>query len=119
MRKNLMLFAVCCLALSLGVTGCGRQKAASSGEAIEASRAMQTVEQKVDYLVGQAEAFYNSKEYQEAVTTAQYVLNSLDQNSQEAKDLLLKAKEALVARAQEAVGAAAEGMKNKIGSFGQ
>jgi outer membrane PBP1 activator LpoA protein len=119
MRKDLSIIVVFCLVLGLGLVGCAQQKAASSGEAIEASKSMETVEQKVDYLVGQAKVFYNSKDFQQAVDVAQYILRSLDKDSQEAKNLLEKAKEALVAKAQEAVGTATEDVKKKLGSFGQ
>ena len=46
------------------VYGCTK-KAASSQEAIESAKALPTMEQKWKYLVNQAEAFYNSKEYKE------------------------------------------------------
>ena len=116
--KIFLLITVVCLVLVWGLTGCGK-KAASGSEAIEASKTMQTVEQKVSYLVGQAQTLYNSKEFQEAVNLAQYVLTYLDKESQQAKDLLEKAKQALVAKAKEAVGSAAEGITNKISNLGK
>ena len=100
---------------SLGLSGCGPKKATSSREAISASKAMETVEQKADYLIGQAKAFYNSKDFQGAVDIAQHVLAYVDKDSQEAKDMLMKAKDALEAKAR----AAAEDLKNKISNLGK
>lgn len=118
--KNIFgVIAVCSLVLGVVFAGCEEKKVASSNEAIEASKSMETVEQKVDYLVGQAEAFYNSKEFQGTVDIAQYILRYVDKDSQEAKNLLERAKQALVAKAQEAVGTAAEDVKKKIEGFGQ
>ena len=119
MKNMFSIIAVCTLVLGLVFAGCGEKKAASSNEAIEASKSMETVQQKVDYLVGQAEVFYNSKEFQGTVDIAQYILRYLDKDSQEATSLLERAKQALVAKAQEAVGTAAEDVKKKIEGFGQ
>ena len=119
MRRSLVIIVICVFTLSLGIIGCSQKEAVSSKEAIEASKSMETVEQKVSYLAGQAKTLYNSNEFQGAVDMAQYILKYLDEDSQEAKSLLEKAKEALAAKAQEAVGTAAEDAKKKIGSFGQ
>jgi len=111
MKKILSFALVVMLSLSLGLMGCGASKAESSKEAIQAAKAMETVKERTDYLVGQAKAFYRSKEFQDAVSTAQYVLRYLDRDSQAAKDLLEKAKEALASQAKSAVG----GAKKKFG----
>jgi len=101
------------LVFSLTLTGCGTKKAESSKEAIQTAKAMETTEEKVDYLIGQAKAFYNSKEFQNAVDAAQYVLRYLDRDSQEARKLLDDAKAALKAEARKAV----EDAKKKLPSF--
>ena len=103
MKKVLMVMMIATLFLSLGLTGCAQKKATSSSEAIKAANDLPDVKQKVDYLVGQAKAFYNSKEFQQAIDVAQYVLAKLDANSQEAKNLLEKAKTQLTATAKQAV----------------
>nr|MBP7088304.1 hypothetical protein [Candidatus Omnitrophota bacterium] len=95
--------------------GCGPKKAGSSDDAITLAKAMETAEEKADYLITQAKAFYNSKEFQQSIDIAQYILQYVDKNSQDAKNLLEKAKEALKQKAQEAV----TDVKSKIGSFGQ
>ncbi|NQT95320.1 MAG: hypothetical protein HQ572_02615 [Candidatus Omnitrophica bacterium] len=100
MRRALILLAVACLALSFAASGCGAKKADSSRTAISEAKAMQTTQEKVDYLASQANAFYNSKEFQGAIDIAQYILRYLDKNSVAAKDLLEKAKEQLKAQAQ-------------------
>jgi hypothetical protein len=99
MKKPFILF-ILCMILSFVVAGCGAQKAETSRAAIDATKAMQTVQEKTDYLVSQAKAFYNSKDFQGAVDIAQYVLRYLDKDSQAAKDLLTKAKDQLTAQAQ-------------------
>jgi len=120
MKKQLVMLLACCAFVVLGAAGCAQEKtAASSGEAINTAKAMATVEEKVDYLVGQANAFYKSDDFQQAVDVAQYILSKVDSESREAKNLLEKAKSALAAKAQQAVDKVAGDVKNKLGSFGQ
>lgn len=90
---------VSCLAL----VGCGAEKTTSAKEAIEIAKSMETVEEKITYLIQQAETFYDSEQFQQAIDTAQYVLQYLDEDSQAAKNLIEKAKSALAAAAKEAV----------------
>ena len=115
MRKLAILALAFCLSCGLVLLGCTANKTASSNEAIEVSKTMQTVQQKVDYLVGQAKAFYGSKQFQEAVNISQYVLAYLDKNSLEAKNLLEKAKSELAALAQQK----AQELKSKIPGLGK
>ncbi|MCK5706578.1 MAG: hypothetical protein KAI43_02905 [Candidatus Aureabacteria bacterium] len=103
MNKYFSLILIFVLGLVLMVPGCGPKKAASSKVAIENTKSMETVEEKVDYLVGQANAFIKSEDFQMAVDVAQFILSSLDKNSVEAKDLLELAKKGLKAAAKEAV----------------
>jgi hypothetical protein len=90
---------IVCIAM-LSIAGCGAQKEASASAAIDKTQTMSTIQQKVDYLAGQAKAFVNSKQYDQAVATAQYILANLDRNSQEAVSLLQKAKDGLAAQAK-------------------
>jgi len=115
MKRFSLVFILIGLVFSLVIAGCTQKKAASSQEAIKTSQALETAEEKVDYLVGQAKAFYNSKDFQDAIDVAQHVLRYLDKDSTEAKALLEKAREQLEALAKEAV----EDVKKKVGSFGQ
>ncbi len=101
MKNSLFICLILCCSV-LFVAGCAKS-AGSSSEAIQNSQALNTVQEKVDYLVKQAEAFYNSKEFKSAVETAQYILSNLDSNSAKAKDLIEKAKTQLQAAAQKAV----------------
>jgi hypothetical protein len=103
MRKIFAVLVVGMFSAALLVAGCAQKKAASSSEAIDSAQAMKTVEEKVDYLVGQAQAFYNSKEYKDAVTTAQYVLTNLDKESRKALEILEKAKKDMAGAAQKAL----------------
>ncbi len=102
MKKNFFFTVVVVLVLGLFFYGCTR-KAESSQEAIEIAQAMETAEEQVDYLIKQAKAFYNSDEFQQAVNITQHILRHLDRDSQEAKSLMDKAREALAAQAQEAI----------------
>lgn len=111
--KNVVFSTVALLCLSLVLVSCA-QKEASSSAAIQKSQTMATMQQKVDYLAGQAKAFINSKQYDQAVSTAQYILSSLDSNSQKARSLLDQAKNALAAQAK----ARLDETKKKFG-FGQ
>jgi len=81
-----------------------QQQAATAVEAVKNSEAMKTVQEKVNYLVGQANNFYNDKKFQQVVDVAQHILSNLDANSSPAKNLLEKAKQQLQAAAQTAVG---------------
>ena len=109
--KRLKTVVVVMLLLGIGLVGCGQQKAGSSSEAINTAKAMQTVEEKANYLVGQAKAFYSSKEFQQAVDVARYVLSYVDKDSQAAKDLLEKAKTALTEAAKAKLDEAKKGLK--------
>ncbi len=101
MKRSFFLVGIVVLALGL-FFGCTR-KAESSQEAIETAQTMETVEEQVNYLINQAKAFYNSEEFQQAVNIAQHILRHLDRDSQEARSLLDQAREALAAKAQEAI----------------
>ncbi|MFA5355927.1 MAG: tetratricopeptide repeat protein [Candidatus Omnitrophota bacterium] len=104
MKKILFLGIIVCLGCGMFLaTGCAK-KAASASEAIQNSKTLKTVQEQADYLISQAQAFYNSKEFQQAIQAAQYVLANLDKNSQPAKDLIEKAKAQLQAIAQQTVG---------------
>ena len=87
-------------------------KAASSSEAVKQAETMQTVEQKTNYLISQANAFLNSKDYEDAVNTAKYVLANLDKESKQAMDILEKAKAKL---AEAATGMMADMKKSVSG----
>jgi len=100
MKRNLVLFAVVCLAVSFATVGCGAKKAETSRAAIDEAKVMETTQEKVDYLVTQAKSFYNSDDFQGVIDIAQYILTYLDKDSAVAKDLITKAKEQLQAKAQ-------------------
>jgi len=115
MKKSLILGIVIALLFGLTLTGCGAKKAESSREAISVAKTMETTEQKINYLVGQAKSFYNSKEFQGAVDIAQHILRYLDSDSQQAKDLLQQAKDALTSKVRGAV----EDAKKGLSGFGK
>lgn len=103
MKRFLAVAISLVLLSSMVLVGCGPKREASSQDAIKKIQTMATAKEKVDYLVGQAQAFYNSKDFQGVIDVAQYILSYLDKESLAAKDLITKAKNALAAEAQKAV----------------
>lgn len=101
MKKKLFSLAISLFLFSFIFSGCGPQKAESSREAIDVAKAMETTQEQLNYLISQAKAFYNSKEFQGAVDIAQYIIRHVDSNSDEAKSILEKARDALTSAARE------------------
>ena len=110
MKRSIMILALVVLSVSIALYGCGAKKAASGSAAIESTKTMNTLDEKVTYLVGQTKAFISSKEYNDAMATARYVLTNLDKNSAEAKKLLDTARKELEAQAKKSV----DDMKKKM-----
>jgi hypothetical protein len=96
------------------LAGCVK-KADDSAQAIAQSKELKTAEEQADYLIGQANAFLNSKEFDEAMKTARYVLSNLDQESEKAKAIIEMAKVEM----QKAAESTAGDMKKTLGSLGQ
>ncbi|MCK5179882.1 MAG: hypothetical protein KAR32_10160 [Candidatus Omnitrophica bacterium] len=94
--------------------GCG-QKAKSSSEAIELSKAKATVEAQAKYLIQQANGFINSDQFDEAIKTAKYVLSNLDSKSTAAQGIIEKAQAELKEIANQKI----QEVKGKLGSLGQ
>lgn len=113
MKKALFLGLVICLGCSVLLSAGCTKKSASAKEAIQNSQTFKTAQGKVNYLVSQAEVFYNSKEFQQAIEAAQYVLNNLDKKSQAAKNVLEKAKVQLQAVMQKAMSDASKKLRGK------
>lgn len=110
-RKRIFVVS---LIAALMAFGCG-QRAQSSGEAIELSKAKATVEAQAKYLIQQANSFINSDNFDEAIKTAKYVLSNLDADSTAANDIIVKAKEGLKKLAEQKL----QDVKGKLGSLGQ
>ncbi|HSV43032.1 MAG TPA: hypothetical protein VLJ10_00615 [Candidatus Bathyarchaeia archaeon] len=102
------------------VSGCAKQpKTANSSEAIAASKQLESVEKKVQYLASEAQAFLSQEKYQEAINTAQYILNDVDQNSKAAMDVIEKAKAQLTKMAGEAAAKVESDVKGVLGGLGK
>lgn len=117
MKKILYIGVTVIVIAGLSIAGCAQKAApvATSQEAISQSKTLATAQEQAKYLISQANSFINSKKFQDAITTAQYVLSNLDKNSLDAKSLLEKAKAELAKAAQSAV----TDVKKKLGTLGQ
>jgi len=75
--------------------------------------------EKISFLLVKANEFYSSEQFQKAVDAAQYVLQYLDADSQEAKDLLTKAKDAIAQATAAKVDEAKTDISETLGLFGK
>jgi len=117
MNKNIIVGSLGVL-LVVGVVGCSqpqKPQAANSSEAIQQSQAMATTQEKVQYLVKEANAFINSQNFDQAVQTAKYILSNLDQNSADAKSILERAQVELKKLADQKLQEAQANMQKKLG----
>lgn len=115
MKRFLSLIPVILIAVCLTISGCGDKKAPSSQDAIDTTKTMDTVKAKTDYMVAQAKAFYDSKDFQGAVDIAQYVLRYLDKDNPQAKALLQEAQAAITTQLK----TQAEEVKKGFSGFGK
>jgi len=95
MGKKIIGIVTIMLFFGLIFSGCGKvvEKAESSRAAVAVAKQMKDkATGKVDYLLKQAQAFYDAKDYRGAVDISQYILWHLDRNSKDAQDMLSKAK---------------------------
>lgn len=111
---GVMLLVVSIATVSL-LAGCGPKKADSPSQALQAAKALKTADEQINYLIGQANAFYSSKEYKQSIEIAQYVLRELDKNSSQAKAIIEKAKAQLESAAKSAAG----DLQKNLGTFGK
>ena len=114
MKSSKIKMLAMALIVSLVAFGCG-QKAQSSGEAIELSKAKATVEEQAKFLIQQANSFVNSDNFDEAIKTAKYILSNLDANSTAAKDIIAKAEVELKKLAEQKL----QEVKGKLGGLGK
>ena len=124
-RKNLSL-TVLAVTAAFFISGCGQRAANNSQDAIEQAKSKGSAQEQVSYLVGQAKAFMQSEQPDEAMKVGNYILTELDQASQEAQDIMQTAKAELEKLAQQKAeelkgeaNKAVDGLKDKIGSFGK
>ena len=120
MKKSKVLISTLCLIFTLGLIGCAQQpKSANSQEAIQQANNLKTAEEKIRYLVKEANAFISSEKFNESIRIAEYILARLDKDSTDAKSILEKAKAELKAFAEKKAAEAQADVKKKLGSFGQ
>jgi len=115
-KRRSVSAAVICLFFAVLFSGCAQQPtAAGSKEAIDIASGMQTMQEKAAFLMKEAQAFYSSDKFQDAIDTAQYVLRYVDKDSQAAKDLIEKAKQELMKAAESKM----DEMKGKVLDLGK
>ena len=100
-----LLLLVAALLAPVLLEGCSN-RATTSSEAIQHAKTLGTPSHQEEYLIVQARAFFNAKNYQEAMTTAQYVLASVDGRSQDAQSVLEQVKRQLAKDTEAVVGEA-------------
>ena len=100
MKRYMAGAIVLSLVLAVGLTGCGVRKAASAQEAINRSKSIKTVDEKKDYLMKQAQAFFNVKDFKTSIDIAQYILRKVDPAATEPKTLIKKAEAAMIVQEQ-------------------
>ena len=119
MKKNLFFLFILGMTLTV-LQGCSQQqKAATSQDAIQQAQAMKTVDEQVKYLVSQANSFINSQKFEESITIAQHILQNLDANSQEAKNIIQQAKAELQKTVEKKMAEVKTDLTNKINSLGK
>lgn len=119
-RNGIGIFIIAVVIIPLVIAGCAQQpKTANSSEAIKASQQLESAEKKVQYLVSEAKGFLSQENYQEAINTAQYILNEVDKNSQAAMDIIEKAKAQLTKAAGEAAAKVESDVKGVLGGLGK
>ena len=114
MRNKNVISVMAAVLLAVVIVGCAQKpSAANSKEAVDQAKQLETVEAQVNYLVKEASAFINSKQFDEAVNTAKYVLSNLDKESAQAKTILEKAQAELKKLAEAKV----DEMKKSLGGL--
>ncbi|MFO8052886.1 MAG: hypothetical protein R6U54_02860 [Candidatus Omnitrophota bacterium] len=112
MSGRFLTITVCFLVLSLSFIGCSQPKTKSTNDVLKTAESLEAVGEKVDYLVDQAKDFYNSGKFQKSISISQYILDQLDSDSQTAKNLLERAKEALIAKVKGAADTATDDIQD-------
>lgn len=103
--KALVTSLIALLVMSLVFVSCAQESAKqmpNSTSAIEESNSMKTPEEKGNFLVQQAQGFLDSKQYEDAQTTAQHVIANFQAKAAEAKNIVKEAAQKLIAQAGEA-----------------
>ncbi|HHT9124214.1 MAG TPA: hypothetical protein ACFYD6_00175 [Candidatus Brocadiia bacterium] len=91
MRKRTLFAAFMCLMISIGVIGC-MSSAYISQRRIVKSKEYTTADEQVRYLLSEANTLIKMEEYDASINIAQYILQDLDANSVEAKEIIKTAK---------------------------
>jgi len=115
-KVGLILF-VCLLGVGM-IAGCAQKpQAENSKGAIQQAQGLETVDAKVKYLVGEANAFLSSEKFDDAINIAKYILAELDKDSTEAKTILERAEAELKAFAEKKAEEAKKALADKLGNL--
>ena len=87
--------------------------------AIEKAMKLENVEAQVKYLVKEANAFVNNEKFDDAIKTAQHILNNLDSDSLEAKSIIETVQVKVKEMAEKKMGEVAGDLQNKLGNLGK
>ncbi len=120
------LMMVCVMA-GVILVGCAQKTVADNAtQVIEQSKAQGPVEAQANFLMEQANALVSSKNYQEAMNVAHYVIANFKDKAPEAQKLLQDIQVNVQQMFQEKmgtvkkdVGAAAKDLNKTLGSFGK
>ncbi len=91
MRKFSFVLIMLCVVVALILNGCGPKQTSSMTEALKVAGTMKTDQEKINYLVKQANGFFKMKKYQDVIYIARYILEEIDSGSKAAKELTRKA----------------------------
>ena len=116
MKNTQLIIGVVCAMLVVSVYGCNsKPKAKNANEAVAQSKNMPDVKAQADYLVSEAKAFLNSKQYDEAMKTAQYIASNFQESAAEAQKIIEQSAQEL----QKEASAKMDEMKQNLSGIGK
>ena len=90
MRKLVTIMMVFCLLTGIALTGCGTRKAATSQDAIKISQTIEGKDKQEEYLLVQAQAFVDAKDFKGGLNLARYTLTAVNRDSKAAREMIRK-----------------------------
>ena len=78
MKRILTMMFILGLCCSFALSVFAQEEVQIGKEIIAQAQSLKTVKEKIDYLISQAQTFYNSENFQDVVEIAQYILQYLE-----------------------------------------